>query len=114
LPKEKIYSFSSLGEKFNQDVINSLLKFQEYVENKHAKLLISFPCYQDSSFENAKEQIKTIEYNLKLNKFKLISSPEEYIIGDSLLFNTPYHLTKKGVDYRTNLLINDIKKYLKY
>jgi hypothetical protein len=29
---------------------------------------------------------------------------------DSMMFNTPYHLLKTGVDYRTQLLIEDIIK----
>jgi len=29
---------------------------------------------------------------------------------DSLLYNTPYHLNKKGIEYRTMKMIEDIKK----
>lgn len=32
---------------------------------------------------------------------------------DSLMFDSPYHLLKKGVDYKTQLLIEDLKTKLK-
>lgn len=31
----------------------------------------------------------------------------------SFMFNTPYHFTKQGVDYRTQLLIDDLIKILR-
>ncbi|MEA2041760.1 MAG: hypothetical protein U9N85_04330 [Bacteroidota bacterium] len=39
-----------------------------------------------------------------------MATPERYKIPASMIFNTPYHLLKIGVDYRTELLIEDIKK----
>ena len=33
------------------------------------------------------------------------------MIPDKMMFNTPYHLNKNGVDYRTSLLIEDFQKY---
>ena len=51
---------------------------------------------------------------LKKWRFNLLSNPERYIIPDSLIFNSEYHLTKKGVDMRTFLLIEDLKKAKQY
>ena len=45
--------------------------------------------------------------------FELLGYPERYRMNDSLMFDTTYHLSKKGVDLRTQLLIEDIKKSIK-
>jgi hypothetical protein len=104
--------FGNIGNNLNQEVFNAIKEYQIEIEKKNAVLLISYPGYQDLSYLNSNDYIKKIETQLKINGFTTIGSPEEYMIPDSLMFNTPYHLSKKGVDYRTNLLISDIKKIL--
>jgi hypothetical protein len=39
----------------------------------------------------------------------VMGSPERYVMPETLMFDTPYHLIKKGVDLRTELMIEDIK-----
>ena len=58
-------------------------------------------------------KIELVESKLKENGFIIISKPERYKIADSMMYNSPYHLIKKGVDYRTLLLIEDLKKIVK-
>ena len=113
LPKEKVKPFSAISGKLDEDVFSSLLNFRKIVYSKKAKLYITFPCYQDLSFKNSSIPIKEVEQKLKKYGFILLSNPERYIIPDSLIFNTPYHLTIKGTDLRTTLLIEDLKKVLK-
>jgi hypothetical protein len=36
------------------------------------------------------------------------------MMDDALMFNTPWHLNKKGVEYRSALLINDVEKALSH
>jgi hypothetical protein len=43
----------------------------------------------------------------------ILGSPERYEFPDTLIFNAVYHLTKKGLDLRTNNLIADLRKVLK-
>jgi hypothetical protein len=51
-----------------------------------------------------------VEAELRAKQFPLLGSPERYIMADNLVFNTPCHPVKEGVDYRTRLLIEDIRK----
>ena len=44
-----------------------------------------------------------------LTIFGEFGTPEKYKIPDDMMFDTIYHLSKKGVDFRTNLLILDIR-----
>jgi hypothetical protein len=113
LTREKVSPFGKMEGKINEDVFKSLNNFRIIVNERKANLYITFPCYQDQSFINTEIQIKEVERNLKRNGFYLLSNPERYAIADSLVFNTPYHLTKKGVDLRTSLLIADLKRCLR-
>jgi hypothetical protein len=112
LPREQVIPFGKIDGKMNNDLISALNKFRNKVEAKKATLLIAYPGYQDLSFSNATIQIHEIEKILKKNGYNPISNPERYSIPDSLVFNTPYHLTKGGVDLRTAYLIEDLKKAL--
>ena len=105
--------YPAINKSFNLDALQALLNFRKQVYQKKAKLYVTFPGYQKSSYQNSVTKIMQVKEVLKDNHFLLISSPEEYIIPDSLIFDTPYHLTKKGVDYRTELLIQDLKKLIK-
>jgi hypothetical protein len=110
LPKENVKPFNSVGKKFDQGALNCLITFRNKVISKNAKIFVAFPSYQDLSFNKSFFQIKEIETKLKENNFVLLGTPERYKINDTLIFNTPYHLTKKGVEYRTTLLIEDLRK----
>lgn len=111
--KKRIFKpFENMENKLNQEIFNVIKEYQIEIEVKNAVLLISYPNYQDLSYQNSIKCIKEIENQLKKKGFITIGSPERYKIPDSLVFDTPYHLSKIGVDYRTNLLIADIKKYL--
>jgi hypothetical protein len=109
MPQERFDVYPSAKEEFNHSVIEVLVDFKEQLQRKGAKLYISFPGFQATSFENIKPQIMEIENELKKKDFLLLGSAERYKMPDSMMFNTPYHLLKIGVDYRTRKLIIDIK-----
>jgi hypothetical protein len=94
----------------NPDAIKFIDSFRIELEKKGAKLFITYPSYQASSYDKSINQIKKIEQELLENNFELLGTPERYRIPDAMMFNTSYHLLKKGVDYRTKLLIEDLKK----
>ncbi len=112
LPAENPKPYPTITESFNENALQTLIHFRNAINQKKAKLYITFPGLQYSSYKNSVTAIKQVEQRFKGCGFALISTPEEYIIPDSLIFDTPYHLTKKGVDYRTNLLIKDLKKVI--
>jgi hypothetical protein len=110
LPKPKICEAFKIAGKLNSDSYIALKKFGADLKKRGAVLFVTFPCYQAKSFEESRSQIKDIEKRLEENGFELLGNPERYKMNDSLIFNTPYHLTKKGADFRTLLLIEDLKK----
>ncbi len=102
------------GGKLPEDmyIFDQLDSFRNIIEAKGARLFVTFPGYQGSSFDNNIDFITTIADQFKRYEFNLLGTPTRYRIPDSLMFDTPYHLTKEGTDYRTSLLIEDLKSKL--
>ena len=100
-----------INGEYNADIINKIKAFQNEIEKKKATLYISFPGLQDKSYNLEVKKIKNIEKELIKSKFKLLGNTNRYVMPDSLMFDTPYHLTKQGLDLRTKLLIEDYKKF---
>jgi hypothetical protein len=93
---------------FNPQIIEKIKDFEKIVEEKGAKLYLTYPSYLDKSFYKSEDIIATIRTELEKN-FKVLGTPERYMMPDSLMFDSSYHLNKKGVDIRTARLIEDIK-----
>jgi len=108
--KKDFNSYPTINDEFNYKVIRYFEEFNEKIKNKGAFLLVSFPCFQAASYENSIKQVFKVENELNKSNLKIIGSAERYKMSDSLMFNTPYHLNKLGVDYRTMMIIEDIKK----
>jgi hypothetical protein len=110
MKQQKFSSADTIRSICNPDAIKFIDSFRIELEKKGAKLFITYPSYQASSYDKSINQIKKIEQELLENNFELLGTPERYRIPDAMMFNTSYHLLKKGVDYRTKLLIEDLKK----
>lgn len=112
LKRKKVLAYGNIGDKMNEEVFRDIKKFSVKIKNKNALLLVSFPAYQNSSYQLSSDQIKKIEMKLKKINVKIMGDSKRYVFADYLIFNTPYHLTKQGVDLRTSLLMSDLKKSL--
>ncbi|MDR2085642.1 MAG: hypothetical protein LBP72_00535 [Dysgonamonadaceae bacterium] len=99
-------------EEYNPEIMAGIKKINQKFQKKGALLSISFPGYQDISFRNSEEFIKKVEQEYLAAGFTILGTAERYKMPDSLIFDTPYHLNKKGVDRRTRLLIEDLRKEL--
>ena len=109
--EKEFLPYQKLQKKFNPSAMEEVKKFQTEIEKRNAILLISFPGFQDVSYFNMIEQIKEVEAEYIKHGFRILGNSKRYMIPDEMIFDTPYHLNKKGVDYRTGLLIEDFKKY---
>ncbi len=109
MPKpEKIEPYS-ITDSLNPEVFLHLKEFRKELETRKIQLFVSFPCYQDSSFDRNTTQIHSIGSELKNTGISILGSPERYRMDSKLVFNTPYHLTKEGLDLRTRLIVQDLK-----
>ncbi|MDR1024037.1 MAG: hypothetical protein LBL94_12335 [Prevotellaceae bacterium] len=111
--EKKTIASTTIAGKFNPEVIQGVKKFQSDISLKGAILFVSYPSLQDISFFKSVKAIKDVEASYIQNGFTVLGTPERYMMPDSLMFDTRYHLGKKGLDYRTQLLIEDLREYLK-
>lgn len=95
-------------EMINKDVINQILEFKNYIKNQKATLLIFPPVIDETSYNNQESVINKINAELIENQIKFASPPLSYRYNNQLFFNSYYHLNKKGVDKRTQQLINEL------
>lgn len=95
---------------FQENLLKEIVLFNEKIQERKAKLYVSFACYEERSFKNSKNKINYINTNLKKTNLSILGEPEDFMFNDSLIFNYPYHLNKKGVDHRTKLIIKQLKK----
>jgi hypothetical protein len=93
-------------------VIDMLVDFENAIRQKGARLFVTFPALQEESFLNQRAGIKKVETEMRNAGLPLLGSPERYVVPDSLLFDSPYHLIKLGVDKRTMMLVDDLEKSL--
>ncbi len=100
----------TIAGKLNPKVINGIKEFEIQVRKKNAILFLSYPALQRESYLNSVEQLQKAESEYIRSGFKVIGSPERYVVPDSMLFDTPMHLKKNGVDYYTKLFLEDFKK----
>lgn len=110
--EKNIIPFPTIDGKFNNEAIEELLRFRDKIKKKGADMYVTYPGYQAKSFQYSFKQINIVQHSLIKNGFKILGNPYRYEFRDSLLFNTPYHLNKYGVDIRTKLLIQDLKPFL--
>jgi hypothetical protein len=109
LPSKITQPESPLPVDYDTYAFDILMEFERRVQEKGATLVITFPALQHTSFIIQEKGIKGIERELKDRNFFIVGYPERYVVEDTLIFDTPYHLIKKGVDMRTMLLIEDLK-----
>ena len=110
MPKPTTFEKYDMEGDLNMEAFEILTDFKTEIENKKAHLFISYPCYSESSFNESLSQINNIEKELKELQIEILGTPMRYKFNDSLIFDTAYHLTYDGVEQRTRLLIEDIKK----
>lgn len=108
----EVKPFEKITGNFNHKIIDDLIEYKNVIEGKEALLYITYPCYQKESYNNSLKEIQRIEQELVAHDFKILGNPGKYSMPENLIFNTPYHLTKEGVDYRTRLIISDLKAVL--
>jgi len=108
LPSKELVTEPSLPEEYDSQAFDRLKRFESAIRDKGATLLITFPALEQHVFEHEMKTIKLLESEFRQRRFLVMGYPERYVMPDTLMFDTPYHLIKRGVDMRTQLMIEDI------
>ena len=100
----------SIGGMFNEAVVKKIKEFESIARSKGAAVYLTYPCLDRVSFNISKDKILYVEKKLKEYEFDLLGDAQRYVMPTEMMYNTPYHLNKNGVDLRTDLFIEDYKK----
>jgi hypothetical protein len=104
---------NSGAEKINSEVIEFIKSFKEYVEGKGAKFVILPPVIEEQSYNNQNKIINEIGAALDENNIGFMVKPDIYKFKTDFFFNSYYHLNKKGVDKRTEMVIGNLEPVLR-
>jgi hypothetical protein len=112
-PKELVTlkAVREAGQRVNPGAIREMEQFRDSLDARGASMLVSYPCFMETSFAHNEEAIRMVEAAFKQAGFLILGSPERYMMPDSLMYDTHYHLVKQGVDLRTQRLIDDLKRF---
>ncbi|GHV25705.1 hypothetical protein AGMMS4952_04160 [Spirochaetia bacterium] len=76
-------------------------------------MLISYPSYEEVSYQNSADTIHEIDAALRTKEnITVISSPDNYCFPTEYFYDTKYHLNAKGREIRTARLIQDLKRQI--
>ncbi len=107
VPHESLNNIS-----LNFNLLRDIIHFRNILKMKGINLHISFPGYQETSFNRSRKKISEIYSILINNRFKLVGKPSVFIMPEKYILNSPYHLNRKGANQRTILLINSLNEIL--
>lgn len=109
IPHKNEITLGPLTGKFNDDVMEILKDFENKIKAKGARMIVTFPAYQDASYDKSIPEIALVAKKYKKFGFEIIGNPLEYRMKNDMMFDSPYHLNKAAVDIRTQILIKDLK-----
>jgi hypothetical protein len=101
--------FPAIEREVNAAILDDIIEFNLDVREKGGRLFFSFPCLQEQSFNNSRRYIEKVLEAVKQRELPILGSPERYMMPSELMFDSPYHLTRKGVERRTALFIEDFR-----
>jgi hypothetical protein len=101
------------NDRIHLEVISFIKKYKIFLEEKGVSLILLPPIIEEISYNNMQNMIEKIAIELKKNNISFICNPLRYKFPNSYFFNSYYHLNKKGVDKRTQMIIEDLESVLK-
>lgn len=108
-PNVPFLAMPKLNAPVNIKIIQFLKDKQAQLKQKGVQLVILFPAYQQTSFNNNQKAIGELYKLLQKEKLPVCNIPERYVFADSLFYDTYYHLTKNGREIRSIFVQQDLK-----
>lgn len=100
-------------EKVDPYVLDFLSAFRTDVEAKGARLVLLPPVIESQSYQNQENMVDSVAAGLKKKAIPFAAEPAKYKFAANYFFNSYYHLNRRGVDIRTQMLISDLKPLIK-
>lgn len=98
---------ANFSQRFGRYFITEVKKLQQ-----QCKVYIFPPACSQNAFATWQPQITEVSLFLSKNGFPFLVSPKLFAFPEEDIYDSDYHLNKKGVDQRTNLVIEALKPYV--
>jgi len=86
--------------------INEINSFNELMVKKNISVYYYIPSYPESEYMKNKEVLDRLFLDLRSDlSIDILNGPNDFILEDSLFYDTVYHLNKIGREKRTDILI---------
>lgn len=91
--------------------IQKLNDFNRFAETKNVKVFFVYPAYPESKYLKNKTAIAKLNQDMKKElQFKILGQANDFMMSDSLFFDTTYHLISKGRTARSKKIIELLQK----
>jgi hypothetical protein len=100
----------TLENSFDEDLLNYIREFIDYVNSRNAEFVLIFPCLMKTYYEEKYPLMLTVYDKLKRSGIKFNSTPKDYIFPDSYFYDSEYHLNGYGRKVRTLKVIDELQK----
>lgn len=101
-----------ITEKFDKDFGAYFIAGLKKLQTRCQVYMIP-PSTCDKAFEKWKPQVEEVTEFLDREGFPFLYSPKESSFPENMMYDTDYHLNKKGVDKRTGRIIEALRPYVK-
>lgn len=111
-PYDKIGGYNTILPPLISDKgIEVLNTNNRYIASIGAKLVLVFPAFPRNEYVNNKIKIDDLYYALKTKTdVVVLGTPEDFAYDYELFADTTFHLTDKGSDVRTKMLVDKLKE----
>ncbi len=98
----------------NDEIIEYFKKYKQYIDSKGAQVVFNFSPLLNKTLISNKEQLENFKSYLEdKTGIKALNSIEDVLFESENLYDLNYHCNNKGQDIYTDMLINNINKYVK-
>ena len=90
------------------DVVRYMHEFKEFAESKGAKVFLFPPAFTETGYNGDLKYYDKIAKLMQRSGFPFRAPLGRYAFADELIYDSPYHLNRRGLEERTRRFIEDI------
>lgn len=112
LPATSYTQLSHIDDAFNTTIARRFIKQLQMLEEKGCRVYLCPPALSSSSYHHMEDNIEEVFRFCERAGVPFLTPARQYVLADTLCFDTPYHLTRSGTILRTQELIKDLRNYM--
>lgn len=112
LPRAAYTQFKHIDDNFNIAFADYFIKQIKALQARSCKVFLCPAVISSTSYRNIQDNIEQVNLFCEKQEVPFIMPVQRYVFADSLCFDTPYHLTRKGTLLRMQFMIDDLRKHL--